>query len=139
MKSLLGNNADRTVTDHVDGTDDPGVMARGGGRINLERASAATTTFDPMSLSFGISNGNRPVEETIAVTVTNLAASPKTLSISGGTSAMRYPATVAVGAGGQATFEVSLSTRGPAEAEGDLTVTDGTETFLIPYWYSNGT
>jgi minor extracellular serine protease Vpr len=138
VKSLLGNNADRTVTDHVNGTTDPGVMARGGGRINLERASAATATFDPMSLSFGISNGNRPVNETISVTVRNLSGSAKNLAISGGTSAMSYPANVAVGANGTATFEVSLSTRGPAEGDGDLTVTDGSETFLIPFWYSNG-
>jgi minor extracellular serine protease Vpr len=138
VKSLLGNNADRTVTDHVSGTTDPGVMARGGGRINLERASAATATFDPMSLSFGVSNGNRPVNETISVTVRNLSGSATNLMISGGTSDMSYPANVAVPANGTATFEVSLSTRGPAEAEGDLTVTDGSETFLIPFWYSNG-
>jgi minor extracellular serine protease Vpr len=138
VKSLLGNNADRTVTDHVSASTDPGVMARGGGRINLERASAATTTFDPMSLSFGISNGNRPVNETISVTVTNLSGVAKTLSISGGTAAMSFPTTVEVGASAQVTFEVSLSTRGAASGDGDLTVTDGSETFLIPFWYSNG-
>jgi minor extracellular serine protease Vpr len=138
VKSLLGNNADRTVTDHVSASTDPGVMARGGGRINLERASAATSTFDPMSLSFGISNGNRPVNETISVTVTNLSGVAKTLSISGGTADMSFPATVDVGASAQATFEVSLSTRGAASGDGDLTVTDGTESFLIPFWYSNG-
>jgi minor extracellular serine protease Vpr len=138
VKSLLGNNAERQVWADVVGGTLAKVMDRGGGRIDLARASAATATFDPMSLSFGISNGNRPVNETISVTVRNLSGSAKNLTISGGTAAMTFPANVSVPAGGTATFEVSLSTRGPAAAEGDLTVTDGSETFLIPFWYSNG-
>jgi minor extracellular serine protease Vpr len=138
VKSLLGNNAERQVWADVVGGTLAGVMDRGGGRIDLARASAATATFDPMSLSFGISNGNRPVNETISVTVRNLSGTDKTLAISGWTAVLSGPASVLVPAGGTQTFEVHLSTRGPAAAEGDLTVTDGTETFLIPYWYSNG-
>ena len=138
VKSLLGNNADRDVWATVVGGALAGVMDRGGGRIDLARASAATVTFDPMSLSFGISNGNRPVNETISVTVRNLSATAKTLTISGGTSAMTFPSSVALPAGGTATFDVDLATRGPAQAEGDLTVNDGTTTYLIPFWYSNG-
>lgn len=138
VKSLLGNNAERNVwADFVDGTL-AGLMDRGGGRIDLARASAATVTFDPMSLSFGISNGNRPVNESISVTVRNLSATAKTLSISGGTEAMTFPSTVAVPGGGTATFIVSLATRGFAEEEGDLTISDGTTTYLVPFWYSNG-
>ncbi len=96
VKSLLGNNAERNVwADFVDGTL-AGLMDRGGGRIDLARASAATVTFDPMSLSFGISNGNRPVNESISVTVRNLSATAKELSISGGTEAMTFPSTVTV-------------------------------------------
>ena len=139
VKSLLGNNADRTVTDHVNATTDPGVMARGGGRINLARASAATTTFDPMSLSFGVSNGNRTVNETISVTVRNLSATPKTLTLSESNAALSLSTTsLPLGASGTATFSVTLATRGPASAEGDITVSDGTTTFLLPFWFSNG-
>ena len=139
VKSLLGNNADRTVTDHVNATTDPGVMARGGGRINLARASGATTTFDPMSLSFGISNGNRTVTETITVTVTNLSDTPKTLTLSESNAAISLSATsLPLGASGTATFSVTLATRGPASAEGDITVSDGTTTYLMPFWFSNG-
>lgn len=138
VKSLLGNNAEREVwADFVGGTLAT-VMDRGGGRIDLARAVAATATFDPMSLSFGISNGNRPVNESITVTVRNLSGPGKTLTITGGTDEVSYPTSVWVPAGGTATFDVHLSTRGPAAAEGDLTVSDGSETFLIPYWYSNG-
>ena len=138
VKSLLGNNAERNVwADFVDGTL-AGLMDRGGGRIDLARASAATVTFDPMSLSFGISNGNRPVNESISVTVRNLSATAKELSISGGTEAMTFPSNVTVPGGGTATFIVSLATRGFAEEEGDLTISDGTTTYLVPFWYSNG-
>src|SRR5690606_1313410 len=71
VKSMLGNNAERQVwADEISGVL-ASVMERGGGRIDLERASAATTTFDPMSLSFGVSKGNRPVSKTITVTVNN--------------------------------------------------------------------
>ena len=139
VKSLLGNNADRTVTDHINATTDPGVMARGGGRINVARASAATTTFDPMSVSFGVSNGNRTVSETIKVTVTNLSATAKTLTLSESNAALSLSATsLPLGANGTATFSVTLATRGPASAEGDITVSDGTTTFLVPFWFSNG-
>ena len=139
VKSLLGNNADRVVTDHVNATTDPGVMARGGGRINLARASAATTTFDPMSLSFGISNGKRQVDETITVTVTNLSGSARTLTLSESDPALTLSATsVPLGANGTATFGVTLKARGQASGEGDVTVSDGTTTFLVPFWYSTG-
>ena len=37
-----------------------------------------------------------------------------------------------------ATFSVTLATRGPASTEGDITVSDGTTTFLVPFWFSNG-
>jgi minor extracellular serine protease Vpr len=138
VKSLLGNNAERNVYASVVGGALAGVMDRGGGRIDLARASAATATFDPMSLSFGISKGNRQVNETITVTVRNLSGAAKTLSLTGGTNAMTFPSSVDLPANGTATFDVSLSTRGFAEAEGDITVTAGSETFLIPFWYSNG-
>ena len=139
VKSLLGNNADRTVTDHVNAAEDPGVMARGGGRINLERASAATTTFDPMSLSFGISNGKRQVDEKITVTVRNLSGSAKSLSLSESDSALALStSSVALPANGTATFSVTRASRGQARGEGDGTVSHGSTTVHIPLWDSNG-
>lgn len=139
VKSKLGNNAERTVWSNFVGGTLASVMERGGGRIDLARASAATTTFDPMSLSFGVSNGNRKVNETITVTVTNLSSAAKTLTLSEADGALSLSTTsVALPANGTATFEVGLSARGTAQAEGDVTVSDGTTTFLIPFWYSTG-
>jgi minor extracellular serine protease Vpr len=139
VKSLLGNNADRTVTDHVDAAVDPGVMSRGGGRINVERAAAASATFDPMSLSFGIHNGNRPVNETISVTVRDLSGAGQSLTLSEDDPILSLSTgAVAVPAGGTATFEVTLRARGATDGEGDVTVSDGTTTYLIPFWYVTG-
>lgn len=139
VKSLLGNNAERTVwATRVSGPLAT-VMARGGGRIDLVRASAATTTFDPMSLSFGISNGNRPNAVTLTVTVRNLSGTEKTLQLSEGDNNITLStATLTLPANGSATFSATLSTRGRATAEGDITVTEGSNTFLLPFWYSNG-
>jgi subtilisin family serine protease len=138
VKSLLGNNAERNVWATVVGGDTVGVLERGGGRIDLARASAATTTFDPMSLSFGVSNGNKPVGKSITVTVSNLTEAGKTLSISENSDYLTVPETVRVPASGTATFEVRLSVRGAVTDEGDLTISDGDETFLVPYYFSTG-
>lgn len=140
VKSLLGNNAERTVWAGAVGGALAGVMDRGGGRIDLVRASAATTTFDPMSLSFGISNGNRENEVTIAVTARNLTNRDQSLklkendpNITLSTSSLTVPA------GGTATFSATLKTRGAAQAEGDITVSVGRGTeYLLPFWYSMG-
>lgn len=139
VKSVLGNNADRVVTDHVDAAVDPGLMARGGGRINLERAFDASATFDPMSLSFGIHQGNRRVNETITVTVRDLSGSGQSLTLTEGDANLSLSTgTLAVPAGGTATFSVTLDVRGPSGAEGDVTVSDGSTTYLIPFHYSTG-
>lgn len=123
VKSKLGNNAERTVwADEVDG-ELAGVLERGGGRIDLVRASAATATFDPMSLSFGISNGNKPVSKTISVTVKNLSGVDRTMTISEDSAYLTAPEPVDVPANSTATFEVALSVRGAVTEGDDLTVT----------------
>jgi len=139
VKSLLGNNAEREVWANFVGGDLAGVMDRGGGRIDLPRAFAAETTFDPMSLSFGLHNGNRKINESITVTVTNLSSAPKTYSISENDANLSLSiTTLTVGAGATGTLTVSLSTRGASFAEGDVSVSDGSTTHLIPFWYSTG-
>ena len=139
VKSLLGNNAERDVwTDVVDGTL-AGVMERGGGRIDLARASAATVTFDPMSLSFGTSKGNRSVTKTITVTITHLGGTARTLDLSEDDPRLTLnKATLDLPADGTATFTVTMNARGATSVEGDVTVTAGDETFLLPFWYATG-
>lgn len=140
VKSLLGNNAERRVwATHVDGPKAT-VMERGGGRIDLSRASAVESTMDPMSLSFGIHKGNKSVSQAITVTVRNLSAGPKTYTVSetDGNLSLSGPTTFTVASGQTATFTVTLSVRGAAASEGDVTVSEGGTTHLIPFWYSTG-
>ena len=139
VKSLLGNNAERQVWLDLPGGTLAGVMERGGGRIDLARAGIATTTFAPMSLSFGSENGNRPVSKSIEVTVKNLSGAAQQFSISEGDPNLQLSATsVSVPAGGTSSFTVSLTSRGSASGEGDVTVSNGSASYLIPFWYSNG-
>jgi minor extracellular serine protease Vpr len=139
VKSLLGNNAERDVWADVVGGTLAGVMDRGGGRIDLVRAFDAETTFDPMSLSFGSHNGNRQVSESITVEVWNLSETSKTYSITTADPNLSLSTEVLmVAAGATGTFTVTLSVRGGSLSEGDVSVSDGTTTHLIPFWYSTG-
>ncbi|MBC7291618.1 MAG: S8 family serine peptidase, partial [Actinotalea sp.] len=109
VKSVLGNTAERTVWSNLVGGRLAGVMERGGGRIDLARAAGATVTFDPMSLSFGTSKGNRSVTKTITVTVSNLGGEARTLELSQTDPRLTLStSTVELPANGTATFSVTL-------------------------------
>jgi minor extracellular serine protease Vpr len=139
VKSLLGNNADRDVWASTVNGPTVGVLARGGGRIDVERALSAGATFDPMSLSFGRHTGSKQVNVSIEVTVKNLTGSETTYSISEDDDNLQLSTDSLTLQGGQTgTFTVSLSARGAEEGDGDVTVSDGTNTYLIPLWYSTG-
>lgn len=140
VKSLLGNSASRTVTDHVNGKVDPGVMARGGGRIDLSTAITADVTFSPMSVSLGSHSGMGVVSESVTVTVTNLSENAKTLTLSESDDYMELStASLNLVAGGSATFTVSLNVHRVADTnEGDISIADGGRTYLMPFWYSVG-
>jgi hypothetical protein len=90
-----------------------------------------------MSLSFGVSNGNKPVSKTITVTVTDLSGADRTLDVSGGSSHLTFPTTVHV-EDGTATFDVTLNARGAHTVEGDLVLEGDGEEFLVPFYYSTG-
>lgn len=140
VKSLLGNSAFRPVTDDVTGVQPTGVMTRGGGRIDLAQASTASATFDPMSLSFGSHRGNKQVSVSIPVTVRNLSASSQTFTITVGDPNLSLDtSSLTVAGGGTGTFTVSLSVRGVTDTfEGDVSVSNGGRTYLVPFWYSVG-
>ena len=79
------------------------------------------------------------MRETIDVTVRNLSATAKTLTLSESDPNLALSTeSLLLPASGTARFSVSLATRGPATAEGDVTISDGTTTFLVPFHYSNG-
>ena len=132
VKSRMANNASRVVTDHVNGTVDPGVLARGGGRVDVVEAFAATAWFDPVSVSFGQLRGNRPFSETrtvathgavTSVAVAFAAAPPAGLSLTASLS------------GGTITATMTIDRSVPGgDYSGDLVVTDGGDVYLIPFW-----
>ena len=130
VKSALVNTAARVVTDHVTGTVDPGVLARGGGRIDLPAATAAPTRFDPASVSFGLWNGNKPVAASVNVSATGAACGAPTVT---GTAGVNV--TVTGSAPGTLTVTLNGGTSaGSGDYSGDITLTCGGATLRIPWW-----
>lgn len=133
VKSRLANSAARVVTDHVNGTDDPGVLTRGGGRIDMVEGFDAATFFDPVSVSFGENIGNRPLFRSVTVDVSGTAISG--VAVEGDTSA-DLEVTATVNADGDLVVSLSASrTLADGDYEGDVVVTaaDG-QTYLVPWW-----
>jgi minor extracellular serine protease Vpr len=134
VKSRMANNAARVVTDHVNATVDPGVLARGGGRVDVAEAFDATTWFDPVSVSFGLVQGNRRFTEKQRVEVNGVAASGVAVDFDS-----PPPAGVSLSAvlsGGDVELTMSID-RGVANGDysGDAVVTgtDG-QGYRIPFW-----
>jgi minor extracellular serine protease Vpr len=133
VKSRMANNAARVVTDHVNGTTDPGVLARGGGRVDVVEAFNATTWFDPVSVSFGVVRANRPFSATKTVAVAGVSPTAVAVDFD------RPPPpglslTASTGAGSiSATLQIDRTVPN-GDYSGDLVVTTPADTYLIPFW-----
>ncbi len=82
VKSALVTAAKRPVLDHVQGATPVGVLARGGGRIDL--ASGATdvpVTVEPATASFGLFTGNADANGAVALAVRNVSGTEQTCSV----------------------------------------------------------
>lgn len=139
VKSALVNTAARVVTDHVNAKVDPGVLARGGGRVALAAATATPVTFAPASVSFGKHTGNKPVSASVDVTAKNVSGSAQicTVSIAGSPFVSVSPTTTSIAAGGTATITATLSGGRTIESRdhsGDITVTCNGTSLLVPWW-----
>jgi minor extracellular serine protease Vpr len=134
VKSRMVNNAARVVTDHINGTVDPGVLARGGGRVDVVEAFEGTTWFDPVSVSFGRVRGNERSNKTRIVTVNGVSAVSATVQF-----AAAPPQGLTVSAtvdGTEVAVMLSVNSAVPSgDYSGDITVTgiDG-RTYLVPFW-----
>jgi minor extracellular serine protease Vpr len=82
VKSALTNTAARVVTDHVNGAVDPGVMARGGGRIDLVAADSTPLTINPATASFGFWGGNKAANAALDLDVLNVSGGSLACSVS---------------------------------------------------------
>jgi hypothetical protein len=114
----------------VNGTTDPGLLARGGGRVDLAAATAAPTWFDPASVSFGFWSGNKPVFSSVDVTAAGAACGAPTVT---GTPGVNV--TVTGSAPGTLTVTLNGGTSaGSGDYSGDITLTCGGATLRIPWW-----
>jgi minor extracellular serine protease Vpr len=135
-KSRMANNAARVVTDHVNGTTDPGVLARGGGRVDVVEAFNATTWFDPVSVSFGELRGNRRFSETRTVAVNADPAGAASAAVVFDSPPPAGLTLTAALSGGTITLSMTIDRSVPnGDYSGDVRVmgTDG-QSYLIPFW-----
>lgn len=134
VKSRLANSAARVVTDHVTATVDPGVLARGGGRIDLVEAFNAATFFDPVSVSFGEIIGNRKVSTSVTVDVFGPTGA-STAEVITNKGAAGLEVTAEINADGDLLVSLEASRTVPnGEYDGDVRVTAGGQTYLVPWW-----
>lgn len=134
VKSRLVNSAARVVTDHVTGTEDPGVLARGGGRLDMVEAFNAATFFDPVSVSFGEIIGNKNVSRSLTVEVFGTAGESAEVIYANPHSQL----TVAASFDSNGDLVVTLDAGRALPSgnyEGDISVTaaDG-QTYLLGWW-----
>lgn len=141
VKSALVNTADRVVTGHLTATTDPGVLARGGGRVDLAAAAATPLTFDPASVSFGYWSGNKSVAASVNVAVSNVSAASQwcSLAVTGPALVTASTSSLNVAAGESTSFTLALSAgrsnqTGSGDYGGDVVVTCGGTTLRIPWW-----
>jgi minor extracellular serine protease Vpr len=141
VRSALVNAAARVVTDSSTGTVDPGVLARGGGRVDLVAATATPLTLDPATASFGFVGGNRMANATVAVSVHNISGSARscTVSVTGPSIVSASPSTLTMNSGDTATLTVTLdagkanlTTSG--DYDGDVVVSTGATVLKVPWF-----
>jgi minor extracellular serine protease Vpr len=111
VKSALVNTADRPVKNATaTGQPPAGTLDRGGGRINLEKATATPLTLSPVSASLGFFGGNAVVSATLDLTVFNVSGSSQFCTISRtGPSILSVPSGVSVGAGVSTNVTLTLN------------------------------
>jgi minor extracellular serine protease Vpr len=134
LKSRMANTAARVVTDSATATTDPGVLARGGGRVDAVAALAATSWFAPVSVSFGELRGNRLFSESRTIAVNGSPATAADVLFTAPPPAgLSLTATVD---GGSVTLDASIDRSvGNGDYHGDIQITtaDG-GSYLVPFF-----
>jgi len=145
VKSALANTAKRPVTDHVNGTAATGVLTRGGGRIDLDAADATPVTSDPASASFGFWGGNKDVSASLNLTLRDKEGAAQICGVAitgnppGNTIVTAASSSLSIAANGMATLKLTLaagksSQTGSGDRSGDVVLTCGSMTLLVPWW-----
>lgn len=143
IRSAVANTAERVILDSETASEDPGLLARGGGLLDPPAAVAAEVALQPVFAGFGEWTGNKAVRDTLDVTVTNLTDrtlsctvdvadhAPEIVSVS--------PTAFTIHAAGQAGYQVTLDAgRATTTPSGDYTneidLTCGDTTLHAPWW-----
>lgn len=149
VKSAIVNNAKRPVGSSSTGAPLASPLARGGGRVDLEAAMNAKAFFRPVSVSFGLWMGSRPIAASRSVRIANSSpSSARTYTVSvvtaslaalsAGVSITTSTTSVTLGPNGVGTIAVNLSiaqTAVSGDRFGDIVVTDASGTVMrIPWW-----
>jgi minor extracellular serine protease Vpr len=141
VRSALVNSAARVVTDPLTASFDPGVMSRGGGRIDLPAATAVPVTFNPASVSFGLRKGNKAANDSATVEVRNVSGATQscTVTVTGPPIVNASPSALTLAAGESATITVDLnagkaSVTGSGDYEGDVIVVCGATELRVPWF-----
>lgn len=141
IKSALVNTAKRPVFRQTTGTGDAGVLARGGGRIDLAAAMNTPLTIQPASASFGKWTGNKGVTASLDLKVVNVDAGTQscTVSMTGPTIVTASTGSISLSSGGSTTLTLTLNA-GKADQtpsgdyDGDAVLSCGTTTLEVPWW-----
>lgn len=141
VKSALANTAKRPVFDHVTGVNPTGVLVRGGGRIDLDAATAAPLTFAPATASFGLFNGNEEATGTVLLSARAVGPAPEfcSVAVTGPSIVTVSPSSFAVAVGETATLILTLDAgkagaTGSGDRSGDVEVTCSSTTLRVPWW-----
>ena len=137
VKSALANTAARVVKDHVNGTVDPGVLARGGGRIDLDAASASPVAISPALVSFGLWNGNKTAGQSVTVNLSSLGGSVSSCSVSVTGPSIVTASAATVSVPGSLTLTLNAgreSTTTSGDRSGDVVFNCGGTELKAPWW-----
>jgi len=141
VKSSVVNTADRPIR-NATATGQPfaGTLARGGGRVNVEKAAATPLTIDPVSASFGFFNGNVDVSSTLNLAVKNVSGSSQSCIVAtSGPGIVTAPGSIAVAGAASSLLTLTLNAgqadQTPSGAyTGDITLTCTNAPLRVPWF-----
>jgi minor extracellular serine protease Vpr len=141
VRSALVNTAARVVTDTLTASVDPGVLARGGGRVTLPAATATPLTINPANASFGKFIGNSKVASSVDLQIRNLSGGAQSCSVSvtGPSIVAATPSTLTLNGGDVASVHVTLNAgqanqTGSGDYDGDVVIDNGSTQLRVPWF-----
>ena len=145
IKSALMSSANSEIFNNASKTVKADILDMGAGRIDLARAANISTTFSPVSLSFGINKLKKTLTLNADLSITNVVGEPGSFSINvrqlnpgEGVTVTPSASSVSLAPGQTATVKVTISARKTAKKRdytGFIVVADAQgKSASVPYW-----